>query len=127
MSESQEDYMEDILKYEVDNALEYEEFEYDKNQWDNIPSIIPKFVLFMSKHLEALVGKCNERFSQISPLELQNEVDLKIGNLEEKLKALEKKFENTNQESLRERNQIKSKLDKFEKEYEENKVKFPFI
>ena len=57
MSESQEEHMEEILKYEVENPLIYQEFEYDKNQWDNIPSIIPKFVLFMSKHLEGLANK----------------------------------------------------------------------
>ena len=33
----------------------YEEFDYDKSEWDNIPVIIPRFVLFLSKHLGALI------------------------------------------------------------------------
>ena len=33
----------------------YEEFDYDKSEWDNIPVIIPRFVIFLSKHLAALI------------------------------------------------------------------------
>lgn len=53
-SDSQEELVDTFLSYKVDDPLIYKEFDYDKTEWDNIPSIIPRFVTFMSKHLEEL-------------------------------------------------------------------------
>lgn len=44
----------------------------------------------MSKHLEALTNKCNERFTQISTPDLQAEMNQKLKLLEEKLGATSK-------------------------------------
>jgi hypothetical protein len=85
MSDSQDEQIEDILKYEVANPLIYKEFDYDQTEWDNIPTILPRFITFMSKHLEALTNKCHERFTQISTPDLQAEVDKKLFELETKL------------------------------------------
>lgn len=84
MSESQEDTIEEFLNYQVADPLSYSEFSYDKSEWDNIPTIIPRFTLFLSKHLQALTGKCHERFTQISTPELEAKIEGKLKDLEEK-------------------------------------------
>ena len=38
-SDSQEKELKNYLGYKSDEPLEYKEFEYDKNEWDNIPMI----------------------------------------------------------------------------------------
>ena len=77
-SDSQEELVDEFLKYTVKDPLIYKEFEYDKAEWDNIPTIIPRFVTFMSKHMEALTGKWHERFTQISTPDLESKIDGKL-------------------------------------------------
>lgn len=89
MSDSHEDTVEEFLAYIVKDPLTYQEFQYDKTEWDNIPTILPRFILFLSKHLEALTNKCQERFSQISTPDLQQQMTQKIETLEAKIKSME--------------------------------------
>lgn len=102
MSDSHEDTVEEFLAYIVKDPLSYQEFQYDKTEWDNIPTILPRFILFLSKHLEALTNKCQERFSQISTPDLQQQMTQKIETLEAKIKSMED-FSSNEREKLLQR------------------------
>lgn len=102
MSDSHEDTVEEFLAYIVKDPLTYQEFQYDKTEWDNIPTILPRFILFLSKHLEALTNKCQERFSQISTPDLQQQMTQKIETLEAKIKSMED-FSSNEREKLLQR------------------------
>jgi hypothetical protein len=122
MSESHEDYMEELRKYEVEDALMYKEFEYDRNEWDNIPTIVPRFVLFMSKHLDAIVGKCNGRFNQISTPDLQLLMEQKIKTLENKIDGMNKESSDARNKLLEKISNIETISEKIEKENDLKKV-----
>lgn len=87
-SDSQEELVDEFMKYEVPDPLIYKEFDYDKTEWDNIPSIIPRFVTFISKHMESLTNKWHERFTQISTPDLQALMESKLNTLESKVDSL---------------------------------------
>lgn len=87
-SDSQEELVDEFMKYEVPDPLIYREFDYDKSEWDNIPSIIPRFVTFISKHMESLTNKCHERFTQISTQDLQALMERRLSELEAKIGLL---------------------------------------
>ena len=87
-SDSQEELVDEYMKYEVSDALIYKEFDYDKTEWDNIPSLIPRFVTFLSKHMESLTKICHERFTQISTPDLQLLMEEKLATLENKVNIL---------------------------------------
>ena len=107
--DSQQAVVEEYLSYKVEDPLKYVEFAYDRSEWDNIPYIISKFITFISKHLEALTSKCNERFSQISTEDLQMYTD-------SKLYQLEQKFDNLTRETFAIRNSLLDKITKIEKD-----------
>ena len=77
-SDSQEELVEEFLKYQVKDSLMYKEFDYDTSEWDNIPTIIPRFVSFISKHMEALTNICRERFNHISTPDLEASLNSRI-------------------------------------------------
>lgn len=58
--ERQDKLLERVEKQDVKNCLNYEKFSYSKNEWDNIPGIVPRFTIYMSKYIEGLSGVCAE-------------------------------------------------------------------
>lgn len=119
-SDSQEDQIDEFLAYTVDDPLVYEEFNYDKAEWANIPSIIPRFITFMSKHLEALTQKCNERFSQVSTPALQ-------AQMEDQINALKSRIDLIDSSGEEKRTQLAAKVNDIQRTttqiVEENKTK----
>jgi len=105
MSESQEDHS--FFDYQVPNALLYKEFDYDQSEWDNIPTILPRFITFMSKHIEALTEKCNERFTQISTPALQSDFESKLTEISDKL-------DDSNKSNKEEQQKLSDRMSKLE-------------
>lgn len=77
--DSQEMIIEKLLVQEAGDPLNYKEFDYDKGEWDNIPIIIPRFSLYLSKHMEALSGKCRSKFNEETTAHLRDDVFDKFG------------------------------------------------
>jgi organic radical activating enzyme len=123
MSESHEEHMEELRKYEVEDPLKYKEFEYDRNEWDNIPTIIPRFVLFMSKHLEAIVDKWGEKFNQISTPDLQQQIDLKLKALNDKIDKIHHESNGDHNKLIEQITNIETVAKKIEKESEVMKLR----
>jgi len=56
--ESQERLLTDIEHQEVPDALRFNEFVYSKHEWDNIPVIVPRYLIYLSKYIRGLAGFC---------------------------------------------------------------------
>lgn len=84
-NENQEKMVKEYLKYKVDDALDYEEFKYPLNEWDNIPPIIPRFILIMNQHLKAIVHKWREKFKEETTIDLRMDIEEQIKLLHQKV------------------------------------------
>jgi len=52
--EKQEKLLEKIETQEIDDCLQYNVFAYEKHEWDNIPSIVPRYVIYLSKYMAGI-------------------------------------------------------------------------
>ena len=75
----------------MQNELEYKEFEYDISEWDNIPLIIPWFIVFLSRHLEAVVWHCWHVSQKESVEVLKDFYDKKIEELNNRIDSVQNK------------------------------------
>jgi predicted transcriptional regulator len=56
----------------VEDPLVYRDATYEKREWDNIPMVIPRFCIHLSKHLEALVSHCKTRSEEETTADLRS-------------------------------------------------------
>jgi hypothetical protein len=95
-NENQEKMVKEYLKYKVDDALSYEEFKYPLNEWDNIPPIIPRFILTMNQHLKAIVHKCRDKFKEETTIDLRMDIEEQIKLLHQKVNDITEKQDEVN-------------------------------
>ena len=60
----------------------YEEVDYDKSEWDNIPWIIPRYCIHLSKHLESLTEHYRIKCTEETTKELRESLSLDISAAE---------------------------------------------
>jgi hypothetical protein len=53
------------------DPLKYKAVKYHKREWDNIPPIVPKFCINMSKHIEGLSKIANRQSTEETVLQLR--------------------------------------------------------
>lgn len=58
--EKQEKLLEKVESYEIDDCMQYNKFAYEKHEWDNIPTIVPRYVIYLSKYVEGISKFCFE-------------------------------------------------------------------
>ena len=58
--ERQEKLLEKIEAHQIEDCLQYNTFAYEKHEWDNIPAIVPRYVIYLSKYMAGIVGVCKE-------------------------------------------------------------------
>jgi hypothetical protein len=34
--------------------MQYNKFAYEKHEWDNIPTIVPRYVIYLAKYVEGM-------------------------------------------------------------------------
>ena len=56
----------------------YNNFAYDKHEWDNIPAIVPRYTLYLSKYIKGLSEVCNEMYSRENVKDLRNDLENKM-------------------------------------------------
>ncbi|CDW89405.1 UNKNOWN [Stylonychia lemnae] len=76
--DSQTEIINTYLREKINNPLIYEEVEYDKSEWDNIPWIIPRYCIHLSKHLESLTEHYKEKCSEETTKELRESLTADI-------------------------------------------------
>ena len=56
--ESQEKILTSLELQDVDNPLVYKDFQYQRHEWDNIPVVVPRFIIYLSKYMKGISGYC---------------------------------------------------------------------
>jgi len=58
--QSQDDFLKDLeFKFEDIDPLKYKRVKYSKHEWDNIPPVVPKFIINLSRYVEGLSEVCS--------------------------------------------------------------------
>ena len=43
-----------IESFQLADVLQYNKFAYEKHEWDNIPTIVPRYVIYLAKYVEVM-------------------------------------------------------------------------
>lgn len=123
-NENQERLVKQYLKYQVEDSLKYEEFKYPLNEWDNIPPIIPRFILTMNQHLKSIVATCRDKFKEESTYNLRTDLESQNSALHEKIDRILAEQQEVNKRVFNNiltidnnHNALKNKYDEFIKQY----------
>ena len=49
-----------IENQKIKDPLVWEQLKYERNEWDNIPGIVPKYVIYVSKYVEGISAFCKK-------------------------------------------------------------------
>lgn len=44
----------------------YKDFQYERHEWDNIPIIVPRYIIYLSKYVKGISGYCKYQ-SELEP------------------------------------------------------------
>lgn len=117
--EKQEVLLDKIEGQEVDDVLVYNNFLYEKHEWDNIPGIVPRYIIYLAKYMEGICKVSNEFDARETTLSLRTD-------MEGQVKATNKAITDNRNVDLQEKGAIKksvtdlnSKTDKFRTTYDE--------
>ena len=58
--ERQDKLLEKVEAIQIKDCLTYEPFKYEKHEWDNIPGIVPRYTIYLSKYIDGISAVCNE-------------------------------------------------------------------
>jgi hypothetical protein len=50
----------------VENFMLYKDFQYERHEWDNIPIIVPRYIIYLSKYVKGISGYCKYQ-SELEP------------------------------------------------------------
>jgi hypothetical protein len=73
--ESQEKILSALELQDVENFLLYKDFQYQRHEWDNIPIIVPRFIIYLSKYIKGLAGYAKGIDEQEKPESLRADLD----------------------------------------------------
>jgi len=48
------------VKFEDVDPLNFKKVKYHKHEWDNIPPVVPKFIVNLSRYVEGLSAICHD-------------------------------------------------------------------
>jgi len=49
-----------IENQKIKDPLVWEQLKYERNEWDNIPGIVPKYVIYVAKYVEGISAFCKK-------------------------------------------------------------------
>ena len=75
---SQEYLINDMRGVKVEDPLSYEDVEFQNKEWDNIPYILPRWIMHMDRHLKALISHCYLKNQEETTTSLRHHVFTKI-------------------------------------------------
>lgn len=78
--ERQEVLLDKIESFKIDNCLQYNKFAYEKHEWDNIPAIVPRYVIYIAKYMEGLCNISDEFNKRESTIDLRTDMVSKIND-----------------------------------------------
>lgn len=81
--ESQEKILSALELQDVENFMVYKEFQYQRHEWDNIPIIVPRFIIYLSKYIKGMTTYVKRLDESESTLSLRQDLDSKYQELNE--------------------------------------------
>ena len=75
--ESQEKILSALELQDVEHFMDYKEFQYLRHEWDNIPIIVPRFIIYLSKYVKGISGYCKHLDSLETTTSLREDLDAK--------------------------------------------------
>lgn len=108
--EKQEKLLEKIEKHQLENCLVYNTFAYEKHEWDNIPGIVPRYIIYLSKYMAGVCEVTNDIYGREHVKDLRSDMENRIkSNLD---------MINSNRETdLKEKDAIKQGMDETNKNH----------
>ena len=58
--------------------MQYNKFAYEKHEWDNIPTIVPRYVIYLAKYIEGISEFCFEVRARETTLDLRNDLSQQL-------------------------------------------------
>jgi hypothetical protein len=62
---------------DVENFMLYKDFQYQRHEWDNIPVIVPRFIIYLSKYIKGISAYCKFIDSEESAKSLREDINFK--------------------------------------------------
>ena len=72
--ERQEQLLDKIESFKIENVLQFNKFAYEKHEWDNIPAIVPRYVIYIAKYMEGICNITNEFNNRESTMDLRSDL-----------------------------------------------------
>ena len=72
--ERQDKLLDKIEKIEIEDCLQYKQFTYEKQEWDNIPGIVPRYIIYLSKYMQGITAICHDFHSRETTQDLRVEI-----------------------------------------------------
>ena len=76
--EKQEVLLDKIESQQIANCLDYNVFAYERHEWDNIPGIVPRYVIYLAKYMQGICDACKEFDGRETTLQLRNDMQNKM-------------------------------------------------
>ena len=76
--EKQEKLLEKVEQYQIEDCMQYNKFAYEKHEWDNIPTIVPRYVIYLAKYIEGISEFCFEVRARETTLDLRNDLSQQL-------------------------------------------------
>ena len=95
--ESQEKLLENWELQEVHDPLKYQEFIYERHEFENIPGVVPRFSIYLSKYIKGLSSFCQTMSKGEPTAKLRSDLESQILTLKSEL--TEERDRNTNEKS----------------------------
>jgi hypothetical protein len=58
--DSQERLISNLEIQEVEDPLVFKPLQYEMQEWENIPTVVPRFVIYLSKYINGISNFCND-------------------------------------------------------------------
>ena len=77
--ERQEALLDNIEATNIDDCLKYDVFTYEKHEWDNIPAIVPRYIIYLAKYMQGVVGISHDLYNREDVRDLRADLCGQIG------------------------------------------------
>ena len=109
--ESQEKILTTLELQDVENCLSYKDFQYQRHEWDNIPIIVPRYIIYLSKYINGLTRFCKKAEESETTASLRADIDSKY-------QLLKADCEHKRGVDLEEKGQISGRIEELKAELE---------
>jgi hypothetical protein len=66
-----------IESFQLADVLQYNKFAYEKHEWDNIPAIVPRYVIYLAKYMDGICKISDEFNKRETTMDLRSDLEIK--------------------------------------------------